>query len=153
MIYLHTINTSLECNYENDDVIDFLTLFYFYANIYLKIITKQIYLNNYVLLMYYTLNDYFCENLLFMTFIKKLSPFYNLAILYFIVSFITRVVLIFHPITQSNFDFFDCLKIFTLGLLSDLFVFIVVSSILWLYLIFISNYKYSKPTDILFLEF
>ena len=80
-----------------------------------------------------------------MSFLKKLSPFYNLAILYFIVSFITRVVLIFHPITQSNFDFFDCLKIFTLGLLSDLFVFIVVSSILWLYLIFISNAKYSKP--------
>ena len=80
-----------------------------------------------------------------MSFLKKLSPFYNLAILYFIVSFITRVVLIFHPITQSNFDFLDCLKIFTLGLLSDLFVFIVVSSILWLYLIFISNAKYSKP--------
>ena len=80
-----------------------------------------------------------------MTFLKKLSPFYNLAIFYFIVSLITRIVLIFHPITQSNFDFFECVKIFTLGLLSDLFVFIVVSSILWLYLIFISNAKYSKP--------
>ena len=80
-----------------------------------------------------------------MSFLKKLSPFYNLAILYFIVSFITRIVLILHPITQSNFYFFECVKIFTLGLLSDLFVFILVSSILWLYLIFISNAKYSKP--------
>ena len=81
----------------------------------------------------------------FMNFLKKFSPVYNLAIFYFIVSFITRIVLIFHPITQSNFEFLDCLKIFSLGFFSDIFVFIITSSLLWLYLVFISNGKYLKP--------
>lgn len=56
-----------------------------------------------------------------------------------------RTVLIFHPITQSSFSFLATLKIFSLGLISDVFVFIVASSFLWLYLIFISNGKYQKP--------
>ena len=80
-----------------------------------------------------------------MDFYKKLSPFYNLAILYFIVSFTLRIVLLFHPITQSSFTFIESLKIFSLGLLSDLFVFVLASAFLWLYLIFISNSKYNKP--------
>ncbi|MFB9080490.1 LTA synthase family protein [Flavobacterium procerum] len=80
-----------------------------------------------------------------MTFYKKLSPFYNLALLYFIVSFVLRIVLLFHPITQSSFTFPESLKIFSLGLISDFFVFILASTFLWLYLIFISNSKYSKP--------
>lgn len=80
-----------------------------------------------------------------MTFSKKLSPFYNLAVLYFIVSLILRIVLFFHPITQSSFTFAESLKIFTLGLISDFFVFVIASIFLWLYLIFISNSKYNKP--------
>ncbi|MDQ8014982.1 MAG: sulfatase-like hydrolase/transferase [Flavobacterium nitrogenifigens] len=80
-----------------------------------------------------------------MNFYKKLSPFYNLALLYFIVSFTLRIVLLFHPITQSTFTFTESLKIFSFGLLSDSFVFILASGFLWLYLIFISNSKYNKP--------
>ena len=78
-------------------------------------------------------------------FYRKFSPFYNLAIFYIIVSLILRITLFFHPITQSSFGFLDSLKIFFLGLISDVFVFIVASGFLWLYLIFLSNSKYLKP--------
>lgn len=80
-----------------------------------------------------------------MTSCKKISPFYNLAIFYFSVSFILRIVLIFHPITQSSFNFLESLKIFGLGLISDCFVFLIAGVFLWLYLIFLSESKYSKP--------
>lgn len=86
-----------------------------------------------------------------MNFHKKLTPFYNLALFYFVVSFILRVVLFFHPITQSSFTFFESLKIFSLGLISDFFVFVVASVFLWLYLIFISNSKYNKPSGYIIL--
>jgi phosphoglycerol transferase MdoB-like AlkP superfamily enzyme len=80
-----------------------------------------------------------------MSFLKKFAPFYNLVILYISLSFIVRLILLFHPITQSSFGFFDILKIGLLGLLSDFFVFVIATSFLWLYLIFISNGKYLKP--------
>ena len=80
-----------------------------------------------------------------MKFLRKTSPFYTLALFYIIVSFILRIVLVFHPITQTSFLFIDTIKIFVLGLLSDFFVFVVASAFLWLYLIFISNSKYQKP--------
>ncbi|KAB1157708.1 LTA synthase family protein [Flavobacterium luteum] len=80
-----------------------------------------------------------------MTLLKKFSPFYNLAILYLSISLVLRIFLLFHPITQSTFVATDIFKIFTFGLLSDFFIFIVVSCFLWLYLIFISNTKYLKP--------
>ncbi|MDQ6472839.1 sulfatase-like hydrolase/transferase [Flavobacterium sp. LHD-80] len=80
-----------------------------------------------------------------MIFYKRLSPFYNLAIFYFAISFLLRIVLFFHPITQSSFTVLDSLKIFSLGLISDFFVFVLASIFLWLYLIFISNAKYDKP--------
>jgi phosphoglycerol transferase MdoB-like AlkP superfamily enzyme len=80
-----------------------------------------------------------------MSFLKKFSPIYNLAIFYILFSFVLRIVLLFHPITQSSFGIVDSLKIFVFGLLSDVFVFILASSLLWLYLIFLSNSKYLKP--------
>ncbi|PRZ23405.1 LTA synthase family protein [Flavobacterium granuli] len=80
-----------------------------------------------------------------MTFLKKLTPFYNLILFYVIISFILRIVLLFHPITQASFSWTDALKIFSYGLVSDVFVFILASGFLWLYLIFISNAKYLKP--------
>lgn len=80
-----------------------------------------------------------------MNFLKKFSPFCNLAFFYIIVSFVLRIVLVFHPITQTNFVFVDTMKIFLIGLISDAFVFIIASGFLWLYLIFISNSKYYKP--------
>ncbi|TDD94921.1 LTA synthase family protein [Flavobacterium cellulosilyticum] len=80
-----------------------------------------------------------------MSFSKKLSPFYNLAFFYVLISFIVRIVLVFHPITQATFKFVDIVKIFSIGIISDVFVFTVLSGFLWLYLIFISNSKYYKP--------
>jgi phosphoglycerol transferase MdoB-like AlkP superfamily enzyme len=88
-----------------------------------------------------------------MTFYKKLSPFYNLALFYFTISFVLRIVLILHPVTQSSFSFFEIIKIFSVGLLNDLFVFIILSAFLWLYLIFISDSKYSKPSGYIILGF
>lgn len=88
-----------------------------------------------------------------MTFFKKLSPFYNLILLYSIVSFVLRTVLFFHPITQSSFTISESLKIFTLGIISDFFVFIIALFFLWLYLIFISNSKYNKPYGYIILSF
>ena len=80
-----------------------------------------------------------------MSFLKKLSPFYNLGIFYLLVNVVVRIILIFHPITQSTFGFAEILKIFVLGFISDIFVFIVATFFLWLYLIFLSNSKYFKP--------
>ncbi|MEL1240241.1 LTA synthase family protein [Flavobacterium flavipallidum] len=80
-----------------------------------------------------------------MFFTKKLAPFINLSLFYVIISIILRIVLVFHPITQSSFSGLEIVKIFSLGLVSDVFVFILASAFLWLYLIFISNAKYQKP--------
>ncbi len=87
----------------------------------------------------------FAKKQYFMNLLKKFSPFYNLALFYILVSLVLRIVLVFHPITQTSFTFIDSLKIFTIGFVSDLFVFVLATGFLWLYLIFISNSKYYKP--------
>ncbi|NHN25879.1 sulfatase-like hydrolase/transferase [Flavobacterium jejuense] len=76
---------------------------------------------------------------------KYLTPFKNLAIFYIIISFILRLVLVFHPITQSSFSTLEILKIFILSIASDFCIFIVASIFLWLYLLFLSNSKFNKP--------
>jgi phosphoglycerol transferase MdoB-like AlkP superfamily enzyme len=76
---------------------------------------------------------------------KYILPFRNLAFFYLLVSFILRLVLLLHPITQSHFGFIVVLKIFFLGFLSDVLLFIVASVFLWLYLIFLSDSKFNKP--------
>jgi len=76
---------------------------------------------------------------------KNISPFLKLCSFYLIVSLILRVVLIFHPITQSAFGFGSILKILLLGIVSDFFVFSLASAFLWLYLLFLSDSKYHKP--------
>jgi phosphoglycerol transferase MdoB-like AlkP superfamily enzyme len=80
-----------------------------------------------------------------MQFFKKYSPFVNLTLFYLIVSILLRIVLLFHPITQSKFTFFESIKIFSLGFLSDVFVFCIASLFLCIYLLFLSNSKYHKP--------
>ena len=79
------------------------------------------------------------------TLIKNHLVYTNIAIFYLIVSFLTRLVLLFHPITQSKFSVLEISKIFGLGLISDLFIFVFVGAILWLYLLFLSNSKFNKP--------
>ncbi|WP_339834500.1 LTA synthase family protein [uncultured Flavobacterium sp.] len=80
-----------------------------------------------------------------MNFSKQIAPFKNLVLFFLLVGFILRIVLLFHPITQSHFGFVAILKIFFLGFLSDLLIFIVASAFLWLYLIFLSDSKFNKP--------
>ena len=80
-----------------------------------------------------------------MPFLKKFSPFYYLSLFYLSISFVLRTVLMVHPITQSSFTFLEGIKIYGLGLCSDVFVFTIASGFLWLYLIFLSNSKYNKP--------
>jgi hypothetical protein len=80
-----------------------------------------------------------------MQFFKNKSPFFYLTLLYIIVSFILRVTLLFHPLTQSSFSIIESLQIFLIGMVSDLFVFILGSAFLWLYLLFISDSKFNKP--------
>jgi phosphoglycerol transferase MdoB-like AlkP superfamily enzyme len=80
-----------------------------------------------------------------MTFLRKTTPFYTLALFYTIVNFVLRIILFFHPITQATFSFLETIKVFSFGFLSDLFIFLIASAFLWLYLIFISNSKYLKP--------
>ena len=80
-----------------------------------------------------------------MKLLQKVSPFYYLLFFYIIVSFLLRVILFFHPITQATFTWIDTASLFVFGFLSDFFIFVLVSGFLWLYLIFISNSKYFKP--------
>lgn len=79
------------------------------------------------------------------SYLKKLTPFYNLLLFYITASIILRIVLIFHPITQAKFSFFEIVKIFGIGVISDFFVFVIIGSLLWLYLVFLSNSKFYKP--------
>lgn len=69
----------------------------------------------------------------------------NITLFYLFIGFITRMVLLIHPITQSHFHFTDYVKIFIFGLISDFFISIFIGSLFWLYLSFISNSKFQKP--------
>ena len=80
-----------------------------------------------------------------MNYFKRTSPFINLLLLFIFINILLRIVLLFHPVTQSSFGILEIVKIFGFGLLSDLFVFVVASALLWLYLLFLSNSKYDKP--------
>ncbi|WP_136666569.1 LTA synthase family protein [Flavobacterium sp. H122] len=80
-----------------------------------------------------------------MKFLEKISPFKNLLKLYIVVTLVLRIVLLFHPITSASFTWAEISKIFITGLISDFFVFILASGLLWLYLMFLSNSKYDKP--------
>jgi hypothetical protein len=62
-----------------------------------------------------------------MQLLKKSSPITYLLYFYLIVSVILRVILLFHPITQSSFTAIEVLKIFSFGMLSDIFVFVVAA--------------------------
>lgn len=77
--------------------------------------------------------------------LKKIKPFLWLGSFYLLVSLLLRIVFIFHPITNASFGVFESLKILFVGLLSDIFVFVLSSSLLALYFLFLSDSKYRKP--------
>lgn len=78
-------------------------------------------------------------------YLQKVKPFLYLGIFYLIVSFLLRLVFVFHPITTADFSFAEILKVTSLGLVNDILVFTIVSSFLALYFLFLSNGKYQKP--------
>lgn len=80
-----------------------------------------------------------------MNVLRKILSFYYLLLFYISISFIVRVILYFHPITQTALTWVDTLSLFGFGFLSDIFIFVLVCIFLWLYLIFISNAKYYTP--------
>ena len=77
--------------------------------------------------------------------LSKLKPFFYLGIFYIILSLILRIIFIFHPITTASFGILESLKILSVGLVTDIFVFILASSFLAVYFLFLSNSKYKKP--------
>lgn len=81
--------------------------------------------------------------------LQKLKPFFYIGGLYILVSFILRIVFIFHPITTASFSFIETLKVLFIGGLSDVFIIILASSFLALYFLFLSNAKYDKPYGVL----
>ena len=78
-------------------------------------------------------------------YLQKVNPFLYLGIFYLIVSFLLRLVFVFHPITTADFSFAEILKVTSLGLVNDILVFTIASSFLALYFLFLSNGKYQKP--------
>lgn len=78
-------------------------------------------------------------------FSKKITPFLYLGIFYLIISLILRAVFFFHPITTASFSFFEIIRVLGIGLLNDIFVFILASSLLAVYFLFLSDSKYKKP--------
>ncbi|TXF75822.1 LTA synthase family protein [Chryseobacterium sp.] len=81
--------------------------------------------------------------------LSKLKPFLHLGIFYVMISLMLRVVFIFHPITAATFGFMEVLKILTVGLLNDILVFILASSVLALYFLFLSDSKFRRPSGYL----
>ena len=78
-------------------------------------------------------------------YLQKEKTFLYLGIFYLIVSFLLRLVFVFHPITTADFSFAEILKVTSLGLVNDILVFTIASSFLALYFLFLSNGKYQKP--------
>jgi len=76
---------------------------------------------------------------------KKNSPFLLLLLLFIVINAVLRTVLLFHPITQSEFNFTEIIKMYALGGLSDIMIYVIGSAFLWLYLLFLSDKKYQTP--------
>ncbi|WP_396193981.1 LTA synthase family protein [Flavobacterium sp.] len=81
-----------------------------------------------------------------MFYFKRYSPFILLLLLFLVINALLRTVLLLHPITQSEFELVDLMKIYFWGGLSDFFVYSIGSIFLWLYLLFLSDKKYAAPT-------
>ncbi|OWP82758.1 sulfatase [Flavobacterium davisii] len=80
-----------------------------------------------------------------MNFFEKKSPYKQLLNLFLLSNLVLRIILLFHPITSASFTWKELAKIFLTGLISDFFVFVIASGLLWIYLLFLSNAKYEKP--------
>ncbi len=77
-------------------------------------------------------------------FVLKKNPFFSFLQLYILLGFVTRIILLLHPITQASFQGLDLLKVFAVGAINDLTIAVLLGSFLGLYLLTISNTKFSK---------
>lgn len=78
-------------------------------------------------------------------YLQKIKPFLYLGIFYLIISLIARIIFLFHPITNASFGFFEIIKVLSIGIINDIFVFVIASLFLALYFLFLSNSKFKKP--------
>lgn len=78
-------------------------------------------------------------------FFQRIKPFLYLGIFYLLISLILRITFIFHPITTVSFSLAEIFRIILTGVVNDVFVFIIASVFLVLYLLFLSESKYGKP--------
>lgn len=78
-------------------------------------------------------------------FVQKTKPFLFLGTFYVLLSFLLRIVFVFHPINTETFSFLETARVSLVGLLSDILVFTIASSFLAVYLLFLSDHKYEKP--------
>ena len=83
----------------------------------------------------------------------KKTPWVLLGFVFLIFNFILRLVLLLHPITKTHFTCIETVQLLIIGLVADAFVFCIGSSILWLYLLFLSEGKYQKPWGYLIFGF
>ncbi|MDO4879645.1 MAG: sulfatase-like hydrolase/transferase [Capnocytophaga sp.] len=79
------------------------------------------------------------------TFLSKTKPFLYLGGLYLLISFILRIIFMWHPITTTSFSLWEVISMLLVGALSDVFIITLASSILALYFLFISDSKYKSP--------
>ncbi|MCS3530074.1 LTA synthase family protein [Chryseobacterium sp. JUb7] len=76
---------------------------------------------------------------------KKIKPFLYLGVFYLLISFILRIIFLFHPITTAHLGFLHILKVLSIGMVNDSFVFVLTCPFLAFYFLFLSNSKYQKP--------
>ncbi|WKS95214.1 LTA synthase family protein [Riemerella columbina] len=83
--------------------------------------------------------------------LNKIKPFLYLGGLYLLISIGLRLVFFAHPITTSHFGITEILGILIRGIVVDIPIFILISSFLAIYFLFLSNAKYNRPWGVLIL--
>ena len=72
-------------------------------------------------------------------------PFFKLALLYVVVGFVTRIVLITNGQSLVNFSLLEWVQIFLFGFINDLCIITIGYFFMWLCLSFMSDKKYTYP--------
>lgn len=83
--------------------------------------------------------------------IKLVAPFIKISSFYIIVGLVLRIVLLFSPVTDSNFSVLDYFKIFSIGLINDYGVSVLIFVFLWMHLTFITDSKFKSPLQYIIL--
>jgi phosphoglycerol transferase MdoB-like AlkP superfamily enzyme len=76
---------------------------------------------------------------------NKIKVFFQLGLFYLIVSLLLRLCFIAMPITTASFGLWESVQILAIGAINDGLIFILLSAVLMLYLLFISQEKFKKP--------